>query len=163
VQEAKPKAEALIAETSRKLEQARREAELTSFEVDDSGPRGSASSGYLETILSRAEHVSALATSLTSVSAWREWQQMPPDAQEAESELRNVIGGRVGGAANGEGTDDADANLSIALARWTETIQRLSLEGSRIALISRIAAEAQRLGCQPECALHSQRYEQSCA
>jgi len=42
-----------------------------------------------------------------------------------------------------------DVNLSSALARWTEKIQRLSLEGSRIAVVSQLAAEAQQLGSQP--------------
>ena len=146
VSEAKPKAEALITEIAREREQARHEAELASFEPDEPQPREGVSLGYLEAILSRAEHVLALTTSLIRDSAWQEWQQMPSDAQEAESELRNVVAGRVERAANGDSAEDADDNLSIAVARWTKTIQRLSLEGSRIALVSQIAAEAQRFG-----------------
>jgi uncharacterized membrane protein YccC len=146
VKEAKPKAEAFIAEISRELEQARREAELTGFEIDEPRPGGSVSSGHLETILPRVEHVSALATSLTSDSAWQEWQQMPSDAQAAESELRNAVARRFERAANGERAGDADADLPLAFARWTETTQRLSLEGSRITLVSQIATEAQYLG-----------------
>jgi uncharacterized membrane protein YccC len=146
VKEVRPKAEALIPEISRELEQARREAEVTSFEINEPRLRESVSSVHLETILSRAEHMLALATSLTGDSAWQEWEQLPPDAQEAESELRNAVAKRLERAANGDGAGDADAHLSLAFARWTETIQRLSLEGSRIALVSQIATEAQHLG-----------------
>jgi len=88
---------------------------------------------------------------------------LPRDAQQAESELRNVVARRVERATNGESAEDADANLSSALARWTEKIHRLSLEGSRIALVSLIAGEAQQIGCQAECALLSQRNEEACA
>jgi uncharacterized membrane protein YccC len=146
VKEAKAKAEAFITEISRELEQARREAELTSFEIDEPRTREGVSLGSLETILSRAERVLALATSLTSDSAWQEWQQLPPEAQAAETELRNAVARRVERAVNGDSVVDADANLSIAVARWTETIHRLSPEGGRIALVSQIAAEAQHLG-----------------
>src|SRR5207244_2811285 len=45
-----------------------------SFEIDASRPHGSGSLGSLETILSRAEHVSALAASLSSDSSWQEWR-----------------------------------------------------------------------------------------
>jgi len=152
VKEAKSKAEAFIADISRELERARGEAEVASFEIDEARLRASVSSGHLETILSRAEHVLALATSLASDSAWQEWQQMPPDEQEAESELRNVIARRFERAANGESPEAADAHVSIAFARWTDMIQRLPssgirwMEGSRIPIVSQIAAEAQRLG-----------------
>ncbi len=142
VNEAKPKAEALVAEISRELEQAQRQAELTNFEINEPRLRESVSSGHLETLLSRAEHVLTLATSLTSDSAWREWQQMPPDAQEAESELRNAMARRFERAANGDATEEAEASVSTAFARWTEIVRRLSLEGTRVALISRIADEA---------------------
>src|SRR6266403_4955974 len=145
MKEAKPKAEAFIAEISRELEQAQREAELTSLETDERRPGESVSSGHLETILSRAEHVSALAASLSSDSSWQEWQQLPSEAQQAESELRKVVAQRVESAANGDSTADTDTNLSTALARWTETIQRLGLQGSRIGLVSHIATEAQQL------------------
>jgi len=145
------------------LEQARREAELASFEIDASRPHGSGSLGSLETILSRAEHVSALAASLSSDCSWQEWQPVPSDAQQAESELRNVVARRVERATNGDSAEDADPNLSSALARWTEKIQRLSLEGGRIAVVSQVAAEAQQLGSQSERTLFSQGNEQFCA
>ena len=89
--------------------------------------------------------------------------QLPSDAQHAESELRNVIARRVERATNGDSAEDADANLSSALARWTEKIQRLSLQGSRIAVVSQVAAEAQQLGSQPERTLFSQGNGESCA
>jgi hypothetical protein len=146
MKEVKPKAEAFIAEISRELEQAQREAELTSFEIDEPRPGESVSSRHLETILSRAKRMSVLATSLTSVSASQEWQQMPPEAQRAESELRKVVARRVESATNRDSAEDADASFSIAFARWTEMTKRLSLDGSRIELVSQLAAEAQHLG-----------------
>jgi hypothetical protein len=88
--------------------------------------------------------MSVLATSLTSVSASQEWQQMPPEAQRAESELRKVVARRVESAS--DSAEDADASFSIAFARWIETTKRLSLKGSRIELVSQIAAEAEHLG-----------------
>ncbi|MDB6020396.1 MAG: putative rane protein, partial [Pedosphaera sp.] len=143
---ARPKAEALIAEISRELEKARRQAELTSFEPDEPRPRESVSSALLETILSRAEHVLTLATSLNSDSGWQEWHRLPPEAQAAESELRNAVARQFKRAANGDGATDAGTNLPIAFARWEETVQRMSLAGSRITRVSQIAAEAQHLG-----------------
>src|SRR5258707_9822580 len=160
VKEGKPRAETLIAEISRELVRARRAAELTSFEIDASRPYERSSLVSLETILSRAEHVSALTASLSSDSSWQEWQQLPSDAQHAESELRNVVARRLERATNGDSAEDADANLSSALARWTEKIQRLSLEGSRIAVVSQVAAEAQQPGSQPVRTLFSQGNEE---
>ena len=146
VNEVKPKAEALVAEISRELEQAQRQAELTNFEINEPRLRESVSSGHLENLLSRAKHMLALATSLASDSALQEWQQMPPVAQEAESELRKAVARRVESAANDGSAQDVDDHLTTAFARWTETIQRLSLEGSRIALVSQIATETRHLG-----------------
>ena len=150
VKEARPKAEALIAGISRELVRAKHEAELSSFEIEGTPPHGGVSSKHLESILARAEHVLALATSLTSDFAWQEWQHMPPDAQEGESALRNAVARRLELVANGDSTQEADADLSSALTRWTETIQQLSLEAGRIGLASQIAAAARQLGCQPE-------------
>src|SRR6266516_6429569 len=53
---------------------------------------------------------SDLATSLSTDSAWAEWQQLPPDAQHAESELRNAIAKRVERAAASHELEDAGAN-----------------------------------------------------
>jgi uncharacterized membrane protein YccC len=158
VKQAKPKAEALFTEISRELVQAKHEAELSNFEIEGTPPRGSVSLRHLESILARAERLLAFATSLTSDSAWQEWQHMPPDVQAAESALRNAVARRLELAANGASTEGADSDLSSALARWTETIQRLSLQGSRIALISQIATEAKHFGSQPQGELvHSPR------
>ena len=144
--EARPKAETLIAGIASALEKARRQAELMSLESNEPRLRESISSGDLEAMLSGAERMSALATWLASDSGWQEWQQMPPEAQAAESELRNAIARRIEHAAPHEDARDADANLSQAFARWTETIQQLSLEGGRISRISQMTAEARHLG-----------------
>ncbi len=85
----------------------------------------------------------ALATSLTSDSAWNEWQQLPPDAQNAESELRRVAAKRIERAAASDEREDAGANLSTAFARWTETMQALQVKNSRVALVSQIVTEVQ--------------------
>jgi uncharacterized membrane protein YccC len=142
--EAEPKAQALIAEVSRELYRARDEAELAAFETDEPRARESISLGSLKNRLLHAERVLALATSLNRDAAWQEWHQMPPPAQEAESELRNAVARRIEGVANGVSAEDADANLSLAFARWTEIMPRLSLEGIRIELVSRIATEARQ-------------------
>ena len=93
--------------------------------------------------LSRAEHMLDLATSLSTDSAWTEWQQLPPDVQHAESELRNAIAKRVERAAASDEREDAGANLSTAFARWTETMQALQVKNSRVALVSQIVTEVQ--------------------
>src|SRR5438067_3397079 len=143
VKEAKPKAQALVAEISRELEQAQRQAELTGFEIGEAQAGDRVSLGNLEATLSRAEHMLNLATSLTTDSAWTEWQQLPPDAQHAESELRNAIAKRVERAAASDEREDAGANLSIAFARWTEITQALQLKSSRVGLVSQIVSEVQ--------------------
>src|SRR3954466_14919527 len=123
VQETKPKAQALVAEISRELEQAQRQAELTGFEIGEAQAGDRVSLGNLEATLSRAEHMLKLATSLTTDSAWTEWQQLPPDAQHAESELRNAVATRVEHVATSDTLEAAGANLSTAFARWTETMR----------------------------------------
>ncbi len=143
VKEGKPKAQALVAEISRELEQAQRQAELTGFEIGEPQAGDRVSLGNLEATLSRAEHMLDLATSLTTDSAWTEWQQLPPDAQHAESELRKAIAKRVERAAASDEREDAGANLSTAFARWTETMQALQPKNSRVALVSQIVTEVQ--------------------
>ena len=152
LQEAKPKAEALIAEISRELEQARHEVELTSFEIDRAQP-GRNSLGTLEAVLSQGERLLGLATLLTSDPALQEWRQLPPDAQEAEIQLRNNLARRVECTANSDSAEKADADLSIALARWAEAVQRRSLERNRNTVVSQIAAEAQDLARRTESVL----------
>src|SRR5437660_7859799 len=141
VKQAKPKAQALVAEISRDLEQAQRQAELTGFEIGEPQAGDRVSLGNLEAALSRAEHMLDLATSLTTDSAWTEWQQLRPDARIAESELRNAIAKRVERAAASDEREDAGANLSTAFARWTEITQALQPKHSRVGLVSQIVTE----------------------
>jgi uncharacterized membrane protein YccC len=142
---AKADAHRLIGETSKSFDQARRYIELTQFEFEES-PNGERTSlGNLESMLSRAEHVFAPATSLASEHAWNEWQQLPPAAKIAESELRDVAAKRIQHVATGDVAKDTDANLSTAFARWTETMQALQVKNSRVALVSQIVTEVQRL------------------
>ena len=147
IEKAKAEADDLIPETSKTLDQARRYAELTAFEFEESPDRDRTSLGNLEKTLSRGEHVFVPATSLASDRAWNEWQQLPTAAQIAESDLRDVAAKRVERAATSDTAkviSDA-ADLSIAFARWNETMLRLHLQNSRVALVSQIAAEVQHL------------------
>jgi len=139
IEAAKADAHRLIGETSKSFDQARRYIELTQFEFEESPNAERTSLGNLETTLSSAEHVLTLATSLTSDSAWDEWQQLPPGAQAAESELRNAVAKRVEHVATSDTLEDADPNLSIAFARWTETMQALQVKNSRVGLVSQLA------------------------
>src|SRR5881398_966884 len=143
IEKGKAEADTLIAEISRELEQAKRQAELTGFEIGEPQADDRVSLGNLEATLSRAEHMLNLATSLTTDSAWTEWQQLPPDAQHAESELRNAIAKRVERAAASDEREDAGANLSTAFARWTEITQALQPKNSRVGLVSQIVTEVQ--------------------
>jgi uncharacterized membrane protein YccC len=63
IETGKSEAHGLIAETSKSFDQARRYAELTQFEFEESPTRERTSFGNLESILSRAERVLAKATS----------------------------------------------------------------------------------------------------
>jgi uncharacterized membrane protein YccC len=145
LEKAKAEAHDLIPETSRTFEQARRYAELTTFELEESPNRDRTSLGNLEETLSCAEDVFGAASSLVGDEALASWQQLPADLQMRESTLRNTIAKRVERAANRDIAEEADANLSSAFARWTETMQPLQLENSRLALVSQIAAEVQQL------------------
>jgi uncharacterized membrane protein YccC len=143
---AKAEAHDLIPETSKTFEQARRYAELTQFEFEESPDHDRTSFANLETTLSRAEDVFAAASSLTSEQSWNEWQQLTSAVQIAESELRNAAAKRIEDATTNDPAKDLDhANLSIALTRWNETMVRPAPD-SRTALVSRIAAEVQHLG-----------------
>src|SRR5881227_593157 len=66
LEKAKAEAHDLIAEISRDLEQAQRQAELTGFEIGEPQAGDRVSLGNLEAALSRAEHMLNLATSLTT-------------------------------------------------------------------------------------------------
>ena len=143
VEKAKTEAHALIPETSRTFEQARRYAELTTFELEESPNRDRTSLGNLESTLSRAEDVFGVATSLTSDRTWDDWQNLPAAAKTAESELRSVVAKRIERAAASDEREDPGANLSTAFARWTETMQALQVKNSRVALVSQIVTEVQ--------------------
>src|SRR3989440_1337970 len=149
VEKAKTEAHALIPETSSTFEQARRYAELTTFELEESPDRDRTSLGDLESTLSRAEEVLVAATSLANDQAWNEWQQLPAAAKTAESELRSVAAKRIERAAAGDEREDAGANLSTAFARWTETMQALQVKNSRVGLVSQLVTEVQQLKSIP--------------
>ena len=71
IETAKSEGHNLIAETSKSFEQARRYADLTVFEFEES-PNGERTSlGNLESTLSRTENVFAAASSLASEQAWK--------------------------------------------------------------------------------------------
>jgi hypothetical protein len=146
IETAKAEAHSLIGKTAKSFEQARRYTELTQFEFEESPDRDRSSLGNLETTLSQAEDVFTAATSLASEQAWNEWQQLPSVTKIAESELRNAAAKRIEDATTNDPAKDLDdANLSIALTRWNETIVPPARD-SRTALVSQIAAEVQHLG-----------------
>jgi uncharacterized membrane protein YccC len=146
VEKATTETHALIPETSKTFEQARRYAELTTFEFEESPDRDRTALGNLEETLSRAQDMFGVATSLVSDEALVSWQQLPAAAQIAESELRNVAAKRVERAASGQVAEDADTDPSIAFGTWNETVRQLPLKNSRSALVSQIAAQVQHLG-----------------
>jgi uncharacterized membrane protein YccC len=145
IETAKSEGHNLIAETSKSFEQARRYADLTVFEFEES-PNGERTSlGNLESTVSRTENVFAAATSLASEQAWDEWQQLPSGARIAESELRNAAAKRIEDAAISSTKKDIDiTNLSIALTRWNETMVRPAPD-IRTKRVSEIVAEVQNL------------------
>ena len=147
IEAAKADAHRLIGETSKSFDQARRYVELTQFEFEESPDSDRTSLGNLETTLARAKHVFTLATSLTSDSAWDQWQQLPAAAKTAECELRRVAAKRIENAtinATAKHIDNAD--LSTVLRRWNETLLPSASGSRRTALVSQIAAEVQHLG-----------------
>jgi multidrug resistance protein MdtO len=145
LEKAKAEAHDLMPETAKAFAQARRYAELTTFEFEESPDRDRTSLGNLESTLSHAEDVFAVATSLASDQAWSEWQQLPSAAKIAESELRNAAATRIERAVtSGLGTH-FDTDLSHAFDAWNETVQQLRLGNSRTALVSQIAADVQHL------------------
>ncbi len=95
VEKAKTEAHALIPETSKSFDQARRYIDLTEFEFEESPDRERTSLGNLEGTLSRAENVFVAATSLANDQAWNEWQQLPAAAKlrraSYEASLRSEL------------------------------------------------------------------------
>ena len=149
IEAAKTESQALIEETAKGFEQARRYAELTQFEFEESPDRDRTSLGDLESTLSRAEEVFVAVTLLANDQAWNEWQQLPAAAKTAESELRDVAAKRIERVAASDEREDAGANLSTAFARWTETMQALQVKNSRVALVSQLVTEVQQLKSIP--------------
>jgi multidrug resistance protein MdtO len=143
IEKEKSEAHGLIAETSKSFEQARRYTDLTVFEFEESPGSGRMAVENTESTLSRAERLFVTATSLVSDHALDEWQQLPPAGRIAESELRNAAAKRV------EHVATSDTYLSNAFARWTETMQALQLENSRVALVSQLVIEVQQLKSIP--------------
>jgi hypothetical protein len=81
----KSEAHALIAGISKNFDEARRYAELTQFEFEESPDRERISLGNLESILSRAERVLANATSPASDHERNEMRQL---ASQIETEVQ---------------------------------------------------------------------------
>jgi hypothetical protein len=145
IETAKAEAAALIPDIAKTFDQARRYAELTTFELEESPNRDRTSLEDLESTLSHAEDVFTAATLLASEQAWNEWQQLTLGAKIAESELRNAAAKRIEDATTNYPAKDLDhANLSIGLTRWNETMVRPAPH-SRTALVSRIVDEVQSL------------------
>jgi len=146
LEKTKAEADDLIPETSKAFAQARRYAELTAFEFEESPGRDRTALRKLESTLSGAEDVLVAAGSLISELAWNEWQQLPPTAKTAESDLRSAAAKRIQRAADRDVVESTQTEFSEALHAWNETVQQSHSENSRKALVSQIAAEVQHLG-----------------
>jgi uncharacterized membrane protein YccC len=145
IETAKAEVQSLIGATARSVEQARRYAELTQFELEESPDRDRSALRNLESTLSRAEDAFVAAGSLTSELAWNEWQQLPPSAKTAEADLRNSAAKRIQRAADSDVVENTESEFSEALHAWNETVQQSHIENSRTELVTRIAAEVQHL------------------
>ena len=142
--EAQAKVEALRLEISRELKQARREAELANFESEEPRPRGSVSSGYLKTILSRAEHVLSLATSLSSDSSWQEWSRLGASAQSVEFAVRARAAEQLRRAADlvDRGLSPEPVDLEVSLAAWEREALGVAAN-DRVRLVRRLVEQMQ--------------------
>src|SRR3954451_12805497 len=141
IEKGKAEADTLIGETSKSFEQARRYADLTESEFEESPAGGRSAVESTERALSRAERVFVTASSLFSDHALDEWQQLPQTARIAESELRNAFAKRIERVAASDELEDAGGNFSTAFARWTETVQALQVKNSRAALVSQLVTK----------------------
>src|SRR4051794_2694143 len=141
IEKGKAEADMLIAEISKIFEQARRYADLTESEFEQSPASGRRAVESTEGTLSRAERVFVTATSLFSDHALDEWQQLPQTARIAESEVRNAFAKRIERVAASDELEDAGGNFSTAFARWTETMQALQVKNSRAALVSQLVTK----------------------
>src|SRR6266404_311498 len=106
IEAAKTESQPLIEKTAKGFEQARRYADLTAFEFEESPGGGRMAVENTESTLSRAERPFVTATSLFSDHALDEWQQLPPAARIAESELRNAVAKRVEHVATSDTLED---------------------------------------------------------
>jgi len=146
IETAKAEAQGLIADTSKSFEQARRYADLTVFELEESPGSDRISVENTGSTLSRAERLFVTASSLGSGLALDEWQQLQPAARIAESELRNAAAKRIEDATTTEPAKHIDdANLSFALSRWNKTVVQPAPRSGRTALLSQMAAEVQSI------------------
>jgi Fusaric acid resistance protein family len=145
IETAKAEAGALIPDIAKSFDQARRYAELTAFEFDESPDRDRTALHDLESSQSYAEDVFAAAASLTSGQGWNEWQPLPPPAKIAETDLRNIAAKQIERAASGHVAQHSDADLSRAFDAWRETVDPSVSENSRNALVSRIVAGTEDL------------------
>jgi uncharacterized membrane protein YccC len=142
---AKADAHRLISETSKSFEQARRYANLTVFEFEQS-PNGERTSlGSLESTLSRTENVFAAASSLVDDEALATWQRLPADLQMTESALRNAAANRIEQAVAPIAAENRDADFVVAFNRWNQGVMQLKETNIRTAPVAEIAAEVQHL------------------
>lgn len=125
VERAKPEAEALIHEIPKEFDQARQQAELANFEIEESPSRDRVSTRSTGTVLEPAEDIFVPATSLASDRAWDEWQQLPLAVQVAESELRNAAAKRLERAASLVVPKNDGADLAITLDSWKQAVAQL--------------------------------------
>jgi multidrug resistance protein MdtO len=84
IEAAKSEAHGLIAETSKSLEQARRYADLTAFEFEESAASDQASQSKLENILAHAEEIFASVKSLITDTA-------SARSAEAQNRIRTIL------------------------------------------------------------------------
>ena len=145
IEGAKADAHRLMGETSKSFDQARRYADLTVFEFEESPDRDRTSLGDLESTLSRAENVFAAASSLVGDEALATWQRLPADLQMTESALRNVAADRIDLVVAPIASENRDADLVVAFSRWNQGVMQLKETNIRTARVSEIAAEVQHL------------------
>ena len=145
IETAKLEAHNLLAETSNSFEQARRYADLTVFEFEET-PNGERTSlGILEGTLSRTENVFVAASSLVGDEALATWQRLPADVQMTESALRNAAANRIEQAMAPITSENRDADFLVAFSRWKQGVMQLKETNARTNRVSEIVAEVQDL------------------
>jgi hypothetical protein len=149
IETAKSEAHSLIAETSKSFEEARRYADLTVFEFEQS-PNGERTSlGNLESTLSRTENVFAVASSLVDDEALATWQRLPADLQMTESALRNAAANRIEQTVPLIASENRDADFVVAFSRWNQGVMRLKETNIRTVRVSEMVTEVQQLKSTP--------------